>query len=157
MSLRAGTIRWVRWHAKKSDAFCHIVRVFASVCLHPPYKHIAVLMPQRASSLCMCPSSAYVCLLCVCVCMCRVCVCVRACVYPSQVRRMFRAVGNEVVTLHRVSIGALTLPDDVARGEYRTITAEEMERVFQQQAADEVCSCTHLSACSNIPANRYTH
>jgi 16S rRNA pseudouridine516 synthase len=35
-----------------------------------------------------------------------------------QVRRMFAATGNHVVRLHRLSIGALSLPDDLAPGAY---------------------------------------
>lgn len=41
-----------------------------------------------------------------------------------QVRRMFAAVGNHVVTLHRVAIGALTLRD-VDEGTWRILTDQE--------------------------------
>ena len=47
-----------------------------------------------------------------------------------QVRRMFEAVGNHVVALHRDRIGALDLPDDLAVGEYRALTAAELELVM---------------------------
>ena len=47
-----------------------------------------------------------------------------------QVRRMFAATGNHVEALHRVSIGALELPDDLAAGQWRVITAEEQAAVF---------------------------
>ena len=47
-----------------------------------------------------------------------------------QVRRMFAAVGNHVVTLHRERIGGITLPDDLEAGGYRILSAEEAEAVF---------------------------
>ena len=47
-----------------------------------------------------------------------------------QVRRMFAAVGNHVVALHRERIGGLALPDDLAPGEYRILTAAQAEAVF---------------------------
>jgi len=47
-----------------------------------------------------------------------------------QVRRMFAAVGNHVVTLHRERIGGLTLPDDLEPGQYRILPAAEAEAVF---------------------------
>jgi len=46
-----------------------------------------------------------------------------------QVRRMFRAVLNEVVELHRVSIGALQL-DQLKVGEYRHLTREEVNSII---------------------------
>ncbi|WP_395443628.1 pseudouridine synthase [Caulobacter sp. UC70_42] len=47
-----------------------------------------------------------------------------------QVRRMFAAVGNHVVTLHRERIGGLTLPADLDPGRYRILPANEAEAVF---------------------------
>ena len=47
-----------------------------------------------------------------------------------QVRRMFAAVGNHVVTLHRERIGGLTLPADLEPGRYRILPANEAEAVF---------------------------
>lgn len=47
-----------------------------------------------------------------------------------QVRRMFAAVGNHVVALHRDRIGGLTLPDDLPAGEHRVLPADEAESVF---------------------------
>jgi 16S rRNA pseudouridine516 synthase len=41
-----------------------------------------------------------------------------------QVRRMFAATGNHVVSLHRVAFGALTL-GDLAAGMWRTLSDEE--------------------------------
>ena len=40
-----------------------------------------------------------------------------------QVRRMFAAVGNHVVALHRAAIGGLALPEDMAAGEFRLLDA----------------------------------
>ncbi|WP_249976134.1 pseudouridine synthase [Vreelandella olivaria] len=45
-----------------------------------------------------------------------------------QVKRMFAALGNHVNALHRRSIGKLVLPDDLAPGEWRELTAEEVAR-----------------------------
>ena len=42
-----------------------------------------------------------------------------------QVRRMFAAVGNHVVALHRVAIGGLELPDDLAPGGYRLLDSTQ--------------------------------
>ncbi len=44
-----------------------------------------------------------------------------------QVRRMFSAVGNHVVQLHRDQIGALGLPPDLAPGSWRILNPEECE------------------------------
>ncbi|WNL40449.1 pseudouridine synthase [Halomonas sp. PAMB 3264] len=45
-----------------------------------------------------------------------------------QVKRMFAALGNRVVSLHRQSIGPIALPDELAPGEWRELTAEEIAR-----------------------------
>jgi 16S rRNA pseudouridine516 synthase len=47
-----------------------------------------------------------------------------------QVRRMFAAVGNHVVDLHRERIGGIALPDDLEPGQHRILTAAEAETVF---------------------------
>jgi len=47
-----------------------------------------------------------------------------------QVRRMFAAVGNHVETLHRESLGELTLPADLAPGQWRLATPQEAEAIF---------------------------
>lgn len=44
-----------------------------------------------------------------------------------QVKRMFEALGNKVVDLTRISFGPLDLPEDLALGEYRELSAEELE------------------------------
>jgi 16S rRNA pseudouridine516 synthase len=48
-----------------------------------------------------------------------------------QVRRMFAAVGNHVEALHRVSIGALALPQDLGPGQWRIIGPQEQAAVFR--------------------------
>ncbi|MDB4526889.1 MAG: pseudouridine synthase [Verrucomicrobiaceae bacterium] len=47
-----------------------------------------------------------------------------------QVRRMFAAVGNHVVTLKRVSLGGLKLPSDLEEGAWRVLTSGELDQVF---------------------------
>lgn len=43
-----------------------------------------------------------------------------------QVKRMFAAVGNRVVGLHRERVGMLELDEDLEPGQYRPLTAEEI-------------------------------
>ncbi len=50
-----------------------------------------------------------------------------------EVRRIFRALGNEVVALERVAIGSLTLPPDLAPGQWREMTKEERESLYSHQ------------------------
>lgn len=47
-----------------------------------------------------------------------------------QVRRMFAAVGNHVVALHRDRIGGLALPEDLAPGAWRPVTASEQAAIL---------------------------
>ena len=47
-----------------------------------------------------------------------------------QVRRMFAAVGNHVVALHRDRIGGLELPADLAPGAWRILTPDEQAALF---------------------------
>ena len=51
-----------------------------------------------------------------------------------QARRMFAAVGNHVETLHRASVGGLTL-GDLASGQWRALGEAERARVFAVGAA----------------------
>lgn len=44
-----------------------------------------------------------------------------------QVKRMFAAVGNKVIELHRVSIGDLVLDEQLSPGEYRDLTEDEIK------------------------------
>lgn len=46
-----------------------------------------------------------------------------------QVKRMFAAVGNRVVGLHRERIGEIKLDDDLAPGEHRALTEDEIASV----------------------------
>ena len=46
-----------------------------------------------------------------------------------QVKRMVAAVGNQVVGLHRSSIGSLSLPADLAPGQWRWLTAAEVDQL----------------------------
>jgi 16S rRNA pseudouridine516 synthase len=48
-----------------------------------------------------------------------------------QVRRMFAAAGNHVVTLHRDQIGKLRLPDDLEPGSFRLLSEREIAAVFE--------------------------
>ena len=43
-----------------------------------------------------------------------------------QVKRMFEAVGKKVLYLKRISMGTLTLPEDLQKGEARELTEEEL-------------------------------
>lgn len=44
-----------------------------------------------------------------------------------QVKRMFQSVGKQVLTLHRQSMGPLKLDEQLALGEYRHLTEEEIK------------------------------
>ncbi len=46
-----------------------------------------------------------------------------------QVKRMFAAVGNRVVGLHRERIGEIALDPDLEPGEYRPLTEDEIASV----------------------------
>lgn len=46
-----------------------------------------------------------------------------------QVKRMFEAVGKEVVYLKRIEFGGLTLDEDLEEGEYRELTEEELAQL----------------------------
>ncbi|GGP53865.1 16S rRNA pseudouridine(516) synthase RsuA [Shewanella saliphila] len=46
-----------------------------------------------------------------------------------QVKRMFAAVGNKVVNLHREAVGSIELDADLAPGEWRYLTDEEVSSV----------------------------
>lgn len=48
-----------------------------------------------------------------------------------QVRRMFAATGNHVVGLHRESLGGLSLPDDMAPGQWQLLSPDKIELIFQ--------------------------
>lgn len=46
-----------------------------------------------------------------------------------QVKRMFRAVGKEVLYLKRIRMGELRLDETLELGEYRRLTTEELEKL----------------------------
>lgn len=47
-----------------------------------------------------------------------------------QIKRMFKAVGKEVVYLKRLSMGTLQLDDALQEGEYRKLTDEELKELM---------------------------
>ena len=47
-----------------------------------------------------------------------------------QVRRMFAAIGNRVVRLHRTQIGALKLPDTLDQGSWKILATSDVTLVF---------------------------
>ena len=47
-----------------------------------------------------------------------------------QVKRMFQAVEKEVVYLKRERMGSLILDDNLAEGEYRMLTEEELKNLL---------------------------
>ena len=49
-----------------------------------------------------------------------------------QVRRMFAAAGNHVEALHRERLGGLVLPDELAPGEWRLLSEDEIASIFVQ-------------------------
>ena len=50
-----------------------------------------------------------------------------------EVRRIFRALGNEVTTLERIAIGELTLPADLNPGQWRELTKAEKDSLYSGQ------------------------
>jgi len=48
-----------------------------------------------------------------------------------EVKRMIKAVDNEVIYLKRVSHGSLTLDDELKEGEYRRLTSSEIDRLYE--------------------------
>jgi 16S rRNA pseudouridine516 synthase len=52
-----------------------------------------------------------------------------------QVKRMLVAVGNAVVGLHRSQIGTMVLPNELAAGQWRWITSEELQALSSKNAA----------------------
>ncbi|MCU9614259.1 rRNA pseudouridine synthase [Caldibacillus lycopersici] len=54
-----------------------------------------------------------------------------------QVKRMFEAVGKKVVYLKRLSMGPLALDEDLEEGEYRELTAEELQALKEYRVKKE--------------------
>ena len=50
-----------------------------------------------------------------------------------QVKRMFTAIGSEVLFLKRITFGALSLDESLKTGEYRTLTKEEISILQRNQ------------------------
>lgn len=48
-----------------------------------------------------------------------------------MVRRMFAAAGNHVEALHRERLGGLSVPDDLAPGQWRLLAPAEVETIFE--------------------------
>lgn len=48
-----------------------------------------------------------------------------------QVKRMLAAVGNRVEALHREAIGGLSLPDDLKPGEWRWLSAVDLDQLVK--------------------------
>lgn len=51
-----------------------------------------------------------------------------------QVRRMFAALGNRVLALHRDRVGGYDLPDDLAPGQWRILSGDALAAVLAPQA-----------------------
>lgn len=49
-----------------------------------------------------------------------------------EVKRLFEAIGNKVVSLKRIAIGALDLDDSLKEGEYRAISPSELALIYGQ-------------------------
>ena len=54
-----------------------------------------------------------------------------------QVRRMFSAVGHEVLELHRVSFGPLELPAELTEGAWRELKEEELAALRQAAGMED--------------------
>ena len=50
-----------------------------------------------------------------------------------EVRRIFRALGNEVSALERIAIGGLTLPKEIEPGQWRMLTKAEIDSLYSHQ------------------------
>ena len=48
-----------------------------------------------------------------------------------QVRRMFAATGNHVENLHRESVGGLSLPDGMVQGQWKLLSEEDIDLIFE--------------------------
>jgi 16S rRNA pseudouridine516 synthase len=46
---------------------------------------------------------------------------------------MFKAIGSEVVKLHRKAIGGLVLDETLESGEYRELSENELEKIFAME------------------------
>ena len=55
-----------------------------------------------------------------------------------QVKRMFSAVGREVVKLHRETFGSLTLDPNLPEGQWRELTEDELSALYQDAQMEAV-------------------
>ncbi len=51
-----------------------------------------------------------------------------------EVKRIFRALGNEVKKLKRIKFASLLLPEDLGEGDFRKMTVEEIDSLIRLQA-----------------------
>lgn len=56
-----------------------------------------------------------------------------------QIKRMMAAMGCNVTYLKRIAMGGLTLPDNLAPGEYLRLTPEEIRQFFKDNIPEEIC------------------
>lgn len=54
-----------------------------------------------------------------------------------EVKRIFRALGNEVKNLKRIKFAGLSLPEDLGAGDFREMTAEETEKLISLQMTNQ--------------------
>ena len=54
-----------------------------------------------------------------------------------QVKRMFSAVGHEVLELHRCAFGPLELDPELAEGQWRELTDEELKALREAAGMGE--------------------
>ena len=54
-----------------------------------------------------------------------------------QVKRMVAAAGNRVVGLHRSTIGGLSLPEDLEAGQWRHLSAEDLQKLAGLPASQD--------------------
>lgn len=56
-----------------------------------------------------------------------------------QIKRMMAAMGCNVTYLKRISMGGLTLPDELAPGEYIRLSPEKIKLYFKDNIPEEIC------------------
>lgn len=56
-----------------------------------------------------------------------------------QVRRMTAAVGNHVESLHRVAVGGLILPENLASGAHLEVFHKDVENLLKPESFPDVC------------------
>ena len=64
-----------------------------------------------------------------------------------EVKRIFRALGNEVKKLKRIKFAGLVLPEDLGEGEFREMTKEEIDFLVRMHMTnDEKVFCQQTSS-----------